>query len=66
MRWLMIGFLVSLVALLIAAAGLARHIVLRHSQRPGKTVNRAQDLKHDPKHGLKPDPNLDPADETEL
>jgi hypothetical protein len=26
MRWLMIGFLVSLAALLIAAAGTARHI----------------------------------------
>ena len=28
MRWLMIGFLVSLAALLVAAAGLARHIWL--------------------------------------
>jgi hypothetical protein len=30
MRWLMIGFLVSLGALLLAAAGMARHILLHH------------------------------------
>lgn len=30
MRWLMIGLLVSLGALLFAAAGLARHIWLHH------------------------------------
>ncbi len=39
MRWLMIGFLVSLGALLIAAAGVARHIFkhraeLRHQPAP--------------------------------
>ena len=32
MRWLMIGLLVSLGALLIAAAGVARHILLQRSQ----------------------------------
>jgi hypothetical protein len=31
MRWLMIGFLVSLGALLLAAAGLARHIWLQRA-----------------------------------
>jgi hypothetical protein len=30
MRWLMLCFLVSLVALLVAAAGVARHIWLQH------------------------------------
>jgi hypothetical protein len=33
MRWLMIALLVSLLALLIAAAGLARHIYLRSKLR---------------------------------
>lgn len=32
MQWLVIGLLVSLVALLIAAAGLARHIWRHHTQ----------------------------------
>lgn len=32
MRWLMIGFLVSLAALLVAAAGVARHIWLHRAQ----------------------------------
>jgi hypothetical protein len=32
MRWLMIVLLVSLVALLMAAAGLARHIWVQHEQ----------------------------------
>lgn len=32
MRWLMIGFLVSLGALLTAAAGLARHIRIQHAK----------------------------------
>jgi len=31
MRWLMIGFLVSLLALLLAAAGVARHILLQRA-----------------------------------
>lgn len=31
MRWLMIGLLVSLVALLLAAAGMARHILLHRA-----------------------------------
>jgi len=32
MRWLMIGLLVSLGALLLAAAGVARHIRLQHAK----------------------------------
>ena len=32
MRWLLIGFLVSLGALLIAAAGIARHIWRHHAE----------------------------------
>jgi len=32
MRWLMIGFLVSLAALLVAAAGVARHIWLQRAR----------------------------------
>jgi hypothetical protein len=32
MRWLMIGFLVSLGALLIAAAGMARHIWMQRAK----------------------------------
>ena len=32
MRWLMIGFLVSLGALLLAAAGVARHIWLHRAK----------------------------------
>ena len=32
MRWLMIGLIVSLAALLFAAAGLARHIRIQHAK----------------------------------
>jgi len=53
MRWLVIGFLVSLGALLIAAAGIARHIRRHHAQaRAG--------LQQEPAMGL------DLPDETEL
>lgn len=41
MRWLMIGLLVSLVALLVAAAGVARHIWLEHRADARKPVNAA-------------------------
>jgi hypothetical protein len=43
MRWLMIGLLVSLGALLFAAAGLARHIWLhrRRQQRERVAVSNA-------------------------
>ncbi|HLY42481.1 MAG TPA: hypothetical protein VKR52_14800 [Terracidiphilus sp.] len=33
MRWLMVAFLVSLGALLLAVAGIARHVWLRSRQR---------------------------------
>jgi len=56
MRWLMIGLLVSLGALLLAAAGVARHIWLRRSQRSSEPVVSASQPN---------DPNLDPADETD-
>jgi hypothetical protein len=36
MRWLMIAFLVSLGALLVAAAGLARHIWLHRAKLQAK------------------------------
>ena len=52
MRWLMLCLLVSLGALLIAAAGAARHIWLR----------RAQFIRQ---RRAKPGPMLDPAEEAE-
>jgi uncharacterized protein YneF (UPF0154 family) len=39
MRWLMIGLLVSLGALLFAAAGLARHIWLQRKQLQREPVS---------------------------
>jgi hypothetical protein len=42
MRWLMIALVVSLVALLIAAAGAARHIYLHRAQlrsKPGQETD---------------------------
>ena len=36
MRWLMIALLVSVAAMLVAVAGLARHIWLQRAQRGGK------------------------------
>jgi len=56
MRWLMIGLLVSLGALLFAAAGVARHIWLRRPKRARKPVASVSQPN---------DPNLDPADETD-
>jgi hypothetical protein len=58
MRWLMIGLLVSLGALLLAAAGVARHIWIRRSKLRSKPaagqVSRAA-----------PGKPVDPAEETE-
>jgi hypothetical protein len=42
MRWLMIGFLVSLAALLLAAAGLARHIWLQRAQKAARIDQRPE------------------------
>jgi len=62
MRWLMIGLLVSLAALLLAAAGVARHIWIqrekfcrqtRRGERksspptPGQIIDPAEDMEHD-------------------
>jgi HAMP domain-containing protein len=59
MRWLMIGLLVSLAALLFVAAGVARHIWIRRAN-----------LRHKPVAGkvsqAAPGQVLDPAEETEL
>jgi hypothetical protein len=57
MRWLMIGLLVSLSALLLAAAGVARHVWLQRLRLTAKPV-----LSTTQPH----DPNLDPVDETDL
>jgi hypothetical protein len=45
MRWLMIGLLVSIAAMLLAAAGLARHIWLQRARLQGN-----------PEAGLAPQP----------
>jgi len=48
MRWLMIGLLVSLGALLLAAAGVARHVWLHRkalsSQSPAGTVKAGDEV----------------------
>jgi hypothetical protein len=54
MRWLMIGLLVSLGAMLVAAAGVARHIWLRRTKLHKKPVVSATQPN---------DPDLDPADD---
>jgi uncharacterized membrane protein len=69
MRWLMIGLLVSLVALLVAAAGGARHIWIQRSKlnrKPaagaGEPNSRALNSKQNPSQTL----NNDPSDESDL
>jgi len=47
MRWLMIGLLVSLLALLLAAAGVARHILLQRANLRRKQVAGIERT-HDP------------------
>ena len=62
MRWLMIGLLVSLAALLSAVAGVARHIWIQRRKlcrenaarvrttspsTPGQVFDPAEDLEHD-------------------
>ena len=42
MRWLLIGLLVSLGALLLAAAGAARHIWIQHSRPHGESLKAAE------------------------
>ena len=48
MRWLMIGFLVSLAALLIAAAGVARHIRIQHAKFQREPLSRIDTPETDP------------------
>jgi hypothetical protein len=53
MRWLMIAFLVSMGALLIAAAGMARHIWLQRAKlrsRPSQAFEAAEDTDLELKH----------------
>ena len=54
MRWLMIALLVSVFALLVAAAGVARHIYLRAKLRPkpvataGTALDPAEEADQEP------------------
>lgn len=57
MRWLIIALLVSLGALLLAAAGVARHILLQRRELRRKQARRARLLKSR---------GLAPVDETDL
>jgi len=47
MRWLIIGLLVSMVALLFAVAGMARHVWLHHAKLrkeiPAETVKTGEE-----------------------
>jgi hypothetical protein len=65
MRWLMIGLLVSVGALLFAAAGVARHIWLHRTQSHRRAIastGRVLDLAPNPDA----DRRHDPAEETDL
>jgi len=48
MRWLMVAFLVSLGALLFAAAGVARHIRLHHRQDRKRPAEPAEETDSEP------------------
>jgi hypothetical protein len=58
MRWLMLALLVSLGALLFAAAGVAHHIRLQRNRLRSKPVMRPH-----PAPGQTPDQTLDLAEE---
>ncbi len=47
MRWLMICLAVSLAALLVAAAGLARHIWLQHAKHRREEIARLEATQKD-------------------
>jgi hypothetical protein len=69
MRWLMIGLLVSLFALLVAAAGGARHILIQRSKLNRKPARGAGELKSTPvdsKTNTNQTPNNDLTDESDL
>jgi hypothetical protein len=53
MRWLLIGFLVSLGALLLAAAGAARHVWV-HRAKHGKELSAKREPTEEPDLELKP------------
>jgi hypothetical protein len=57
MRWLMIALLVSLGALLLAAAGVARHILVQRTHRRRKPVVSV---------GQAPNAAFDPAEDTDI
>jgi hypothetical protein len=57
MRWLMLGLLVSVGALLIAAAGVARHILLQRANLRRKTAFNNEPLD---------DPAVPGVEETDL
>ena len=42
MRWLMIGFVASLVALLVAAAGMTRHILIQRAKHRSEERGRLE------------------------
>jgi hypothetical protein len=60
MRWLMVGLLVSLTALLLAAAGVARHIWIQCAKHRSKPIAGPGILPH-----AASGQTFDPADETE-
>ena len=47
MRWLMLSMLVSLVALLLAAAGVARHIWVHHTRQRSELLPIDTPQEHD-------------------
>jgi hypothetical protein len=61
MRWLMIGLLVSLGALLFAAAGVARHILLQRAR-----LHSNPDAGAGPAPAPAPNAALGPVEETDL
>jgi len=54
MRWLMVGLFVSLGALLLAAAGVARHIWLHHHGKPLREPLSAHDASQETDLELEP------------
>jgi hypothetical protein len=69
MRWLMIGLLVSLFALLVAAAGGARHILIQRSKLNRKPAAGAGETKSplvDSKTNFSQTPNSDTTDESDV
>jgi hypothetical protein len=57
MRWLMIALLVSLGALLLAAAGVARHILVQRAKRGRKPAANSRQI---------PNAVFDPAEDIDI